>query len=82
MRLSQPDSAILLIEDAVYAALGDTSVAMLLQEALQDRQVFVLGPDLQARGLAADRVLEGIEVIDYEGFVDLVVAHESAQSWL
>lgn len=82
MRLSQPDSAILLIEDAVYAVFGDSSVAPLLEEALKDRKVFVLGPDLQARGLAAERVLKGIEVIDYDGFVDLVVAHESTQSWL
>ena len=82
VRLSQPDSAILLIEDAVYAASGATSVVTLLEEVLRDRQVFALGPDLQARGVAVDEVPDGIEIIDYEGFVDLVVAHETTQSWL
>ncbi|MDH3377090.1 MAG: sulfurtransferase complex subunit TusB [Gammaproteobacteria bacterium] len=82
VRLSQPDSAILLIEDAVYAASGDTSAVTMLKDVLRDRQVFALGPDLQARGVDVEKVPDGIEIIDYEGFVDLVVAHESTQSWL
>jgi len=57
-------------------------VLTLLEEVLRDRQVFALGPDLQARGVVVDKVPDGIAIIDYEGFVDLVVAHETTQSWL
>jgi tRNA 2-thiouridine synthesizing protein B len=38
-------------------------------------------PDLQARGVA-DRLIDGVSAVDYEGFVDLVVEHKNSQSWL
>jgi tRNA 2-thiouridine synthesizing protein B len=38
-------------------------------------------PDLQARGMA-DRLVEGVATVDYEGFVDLVAEHPNCQSWL
>jgi tRNA 2-thiouridine synthesizing protein B len=41
----------------------------------------VLGPDLQARGLE-NKLADGIKVVDYEGFVNLVAEHDSVQSWL
>jgi tRNA 2-thiouridine synthesizing protein B len=43
--------------------------------------VYALGPDLQARGMA-DRVMDGVNVVDYGGFVDLVADHSNCQSWL
>ena len=41
----------------------------------------VLGPDLQARGLE-NKLADGIKVVDYEGFVNLVAEHDTVQSWL
>lgn len=75
---------VLLIEDAVVAAVTGTSIAPELQLAMQDKSVsiYALGPDLSARGVSAERVLEGIQVVDYAGFVDLTVANEKTQSWL
>jgi tRNA 2-thiouridine synthesizing protein B len=29
-----------------------------------------------------DRVMDGIRLVDYAGFVDLVVEHGTVQSWL
>ena len=44
--------------------------------------VYVLGPDLAARGMSEDRVIDGIQVVDYSGFVDLTTKHDTCQSWL
>ena len=82
LRLAQAGSAILLIEDAVYAAMQDTAVAPKLQHAVNTHRLYVLEPDMQARGLEPQRLIEGIERVDYAGFVKLAAEHERCQSWL
>jgi tRNA 2-thiouridine synthesizing protein B len=74
-------SAVLLIEDAVYAATEGSVAAAKIKAAMADLQIYALGPDLDARGMSA-RVLDGVKVVDYGGFVDLVTEHNSCQSWL
>jgi len=76
-----PGSAILLIEDGVYAARAGTRVQAAL-EALTDVRIFALEPDLKARGIRSDDVFEGVTVVGYDGFVDLAVEHDKIQSWL
>ncbi|MCX7945400.1 MAG: sulfurtransferase complex subunit TusB [Hydrogenophilus sp.] len=71
--------ALLLIEDAVVAATQ--GVASPLAEIQKKMPVYVLGPDLEARGLN-ERVIEGVTVVDYNGFVQLVAEHRNCQSWL
>jgi tRNA 2-thiouridine synthesizing protein B len=44
--------------------------------------VYVLGEDLHARGLTDDKVIDGITVVDYKGFVDLTAKNDKVQSWL
>jgi tRNA 2-thiouridine synthesizing protein B len=44
-------------------------------------QVYVLKPDLDARGLA-DRLMDGVTPVDYAGFVELTVSNKNCQSWL
>ncbi|MFN3075449.1 MAG: sulfurtransferase complex subunit TusB [Alphaproteobacteria bacterium] len=75
-------SAILLFEDAVYAATKGTSVASKMSQAAKDFKVFVLGPDLKARGFDDAQVLDGITVVDYDGFVDLTVDNGTVNAWL
>ncbi len=77
-------STVLLIEDGVYAATTGTSAADKIQNIIQaasNVSFAVLGPDLQARGLEG-KLADGIKVVDYEGFVNLVAEHDSVQSWL
>jgi len=81
LRVAQSGAAVLLIEDGVYAASPGTRAAALIASRTGSLKFYALGPDLQARGLA-ERVVEGIEVVDYDGFVDLVAGHASVQSWL
>ena len=72
---------ILLIEDAVYAATSGTAMEDKMREAMKSFKVHVLQPDLEARGLA-DRLIDGINSVDYGGFVDLVAQSKTCQSWL
>ena len=82
VRLSQAGSCILLIEDGVYGALVNGEASEEIQTCLKDRKVCVLGEDLQARGIESDRIVSGVEVVDYAGFVRLAVEHPKVQSWL
>jgi tRNA 2-thiouridine synthesizing protein B len=72
---------ILLIEDAVYAATAGGAMEAKMREAMKRFKVHVLQPDLEARGMA-DRLLDGVNGVDYGGFVDLVAANKNCQSWL
>jgi tRNA 2-thiouridine synthesizing protein B len=81
LRVAQDGDTVLLIEDAVYAATDPVATRCGIAQAAQRLKVLVLQPDLEARGVAAHRV-PAIEPIDYGGFVDLVVAHPTTQSWL
>jgi tRNA 2-thiouridine synthesizing protein B len=81
LRVAKAGSTILLIEDGVYGALGGTAVSDRVQAAAATHTVCVLAPDVAARGLG-DKVLDGIELVDYDGFVDLVAANNGVQSWL
>lgn len=80
LRIAAP-GAILMIEDGVYGALRDTALAPKVREAMERFKMYALRPDLEARAVA-DRVLDGVNVIDYGGFVDLVAEHRACQSWL
>ncbi len=71
---------ILLIEDAVYAAIGGAAEKQ-VREAMKQFKFHVLQPDLEARGVA-DRVIDGVNKVDYAGFVDLVAQNKNCQSWL
>ena len=74
----QGGDALLLIEDAIYAAIKAGKASAMLA----GKNVSVLGPDLAARGIGEDKLVEGVNIIDYAGFVDLVEANDKVQSWL
>jgi tRNA 2-thiouridine synthesizing protein B len=81
LRIAAPGGAVLLIEDAVYAATRGTVVEAKVKNALARFRIYALLPDLEARAVA-DRVIDGVTPIDYAGFVDLVAENKSCQSWL
>ena len=51
LRLAPEGSAILLMEDAVYAALSDSRTAAMLTDAGSRFRLYVLEPDLEAPSL-------------------------------
>ena len=73
--------AVLLIEDGVYGAVKGTASAKLVEQALKNYPIYALYPDVEARGMQ-DRVINGIKLVDYSGFVDLVVEYPTVQAWL
>ena len=83
LSLAMSGSTILLIEDGVAGALQNTVAAQSLLDVMgKGVSVSVLGEDLSARGLPADRVIAGISVVDYAGFVQLAADHDNVQNWL
>ncbi len=78
---AQPGAALLLIEDGVYAATRGNAAQAKLRAALARIEIYVLAPDLEARGMA-QTLAEGVKPVDYAGFVDLVARHKTCQSWL
>ena len=79
LRVVQEGHCILLIEDAVYAAVAGGLAD--LEQLPKGVKVYALLPDLEARAMAG-RCIEGVETVDYGGFVDLVAAQPTCQSWL
>ena len=74
-------AAVLLIEDGVYGALNGSKVADKVKAAMGKVTVYALSADVKARGVA-DKVIDGIKLVDYAGFVDLTVENDKVQSWL
>lgn len=81
LRIASKNSAILLIEDGVYAVTKGNALEAKIKKAMLDKKVYALAPDVDARGMQ-NSVMDGVNLVDYGGFVELVVEHSSVQSWL
>lgn len=64
----------MLYEDSVYAAMAGTRLEPLMIDVIKKHPVYAIQADLKAR--AINKLIEGINVIDYSGFVDLVEQHK------
>ena len=73
--------AILLIEDGVYGATKGSAGEAKLKAAAGKFKLYALAADAEARGIA-DRMMDGVTMVDYAGFVDLVAEYNTCQSWL
>jgi tRNA 2-thiouridine synthesizing protein B len=81
LRAAAKGGALLLIEDGVYAVVKNSAVEQDLRGAMAGMPVYALQADVEARGLA-NRVMDGVKLVGYDGFVDLVAEHSNVQSWL
>ena len=81
LQYAKSGSAVLLIEDAVYGATKGNIATDIVKKAMSNITIYALKPDLEARGMV-DKVMEGIKLIGYGEFVDLVTEHKNTQSWL
>ncbi len=82
LRLAKKRSTILFIEDAIYATQKNTAVAAKVDAAVGKHSVYALKPDLDARGIDKNTIIDGISLVDYEGFVQLATENSGVQSWL
>ena len=80
MRYIADGDIILLMEDGVYGATAGSAKSSIIEGAVKAGiKVFALSSDLKARALA--NLIEGVEITDYAGFVDLVEQNKP-HSWL
>ncbi len=87
--------AVLLIEDGVYAAAEGSGSGEILRAATGRVMVYVLMPDLEARGLdigspclraagannSPPSPAPALHPVDYRGFVNLTASHRPVVSW-
>jgi tRNA 2-thiouridine synthesizing protein B len=74
--------ALLMIEDGVLGAREGSSAAASVKAALVSGSVYALAPDLAARGIKPEQLIDGVKAVDYGGFVDLVTQHARTVAWL
>ena len=80
--LSLDGSDILLIEDGVYGAIRGNTSAAAIKAAMATKTFYALGPDLKARGIEEEKLIDGVKIVDYSGFVELAATNDRVQSWL
>lgn len=79
LRFIQPEDAVLFLEDGVYALDSRSRFRDLVENLLKTNPVYGLEPDLKARGIS--QLVDKVQTVDYEGFVDLVEVHP-VNTWL
>ena len=73
---------VVLQQGTVWAALsGHADNAKLLQLLALPAQVYVLREMLEVNGIESSRVLDGVNVIDYFGLVELTVKNPVIHTW-
>jgi len=73
------NEVVLLYEDGVLGAMEGTVISSKIKSILAKNKVYALQADLKARGV--DKLVAGVEIVDYDGFVDLTVEHKIV-NWL
>lgn len=79
LRLLGANDGVMLSGDAVYALQTGSSHHDSLLALPQSIGLYVLGEDLQARGIRAE---ERLQVVDYPAFVALCAQYDKVNSWL
>jgi tRNA 2-thiouridine synthesizing protein B len=74
-------SSVLLYEDGIYGAIKGNAMAEKIA-ANNGVTFYVLGPDLKARGVAEEKVADGIEIVDYTKFVSLAAENDKVMAWV
>ena len=82
LRLARPGSDLLFLEDGVYAVALGTAIQEKVKKAAKEHVLHALGPDLAARGITEDQVIDGVKIVDYGDFVDLAAKNDRVQAWL
>ncbi len=79
-RIDSGDDVVFL-ENAVLRILKKGSLCSILTQLLTRNRLYVLVDDIEVRGIVVAELVNGIEVIDYSGMVDLTVKNPVIQSW-
>jgi len=74
--------AVLMIEDGVYGASKGSAMSAAVAAKNGEIEIYALKGDLAARGIDEAKLIEGIKIVDYVGFVELAAKHDLANAWL
>lgn len=81
LKVCATSDAILLLEDGVLGASKSSPHAKSIVEILTaGTRIFAINVDVKARGLS-EQLIESVELIDYDSFVQLTIEHRCVQSW-
>jgi len=79
-RIDSGDDVVFL-ENAVLRILQNGSLSGTLTRLLKQNRLCVLADDIEARGIVADELVNGVDVIDYTELVKLTVKNPVIQTW-
>jgi len=79
-RIDSGDDVVFL-ENSVLRILQKGYLSGSLTQLLKQSRLYVLANDIEIRGIAANELVNGIEVIDYPELVSLTVKNPLIQSW-
>jgi tRNA 2-thiouridine synthesizing protein B len=79
-RLHEGDE-IVFLENAVLRLLRTGALHNTLSELLKSHPLYTLTDALAVRGIKAEELVQGINIIDYTELVKLTVKHPVIQSW-
>ena len=79
-RIDSGDDVVFL-ENSVLRILQEGSLSDTLSRLLNYNRLCVLTDDIEVRGIGADELVNGIEVIDYSELVRLTVKNPVIQTW-
>lgn len=79
-RIALNDS-VLFMENALFRLLKTNHNANELKAMSKLHSLFVLGEEIEIRGIHPSELITGIKVIDYQGFVTLTLKHRLIQTW-
>jgi tRNA 2-thiouridine synthesizing protein B len=72
---------VVFLENSVLRILQKGGLCGILTGLLKRNRLCVLADDIEIRGITADELVNGIEVIDYAELVRLTVKNAVIQSW-
>lgn len=76
-----PGDEVVFLENSVLRILLKGNLGDILAQLLNRNRLCVLADDIEVRGIGADELVNGIEVIDYSELVRLTVKNPVIQSW-
>ena len=75
------NDSVLFMENALFRLLKSSKNARELESMSTRHSLFVLGEEIEIRGIHPNELTIGIKVIDYPGFVTLTLNHRLIQTW-
>ncbi len=72
---------VVFLENAVLRVLRNGLLNEPLTQLAGTNRLCVLSADVTVRGIAADELVDGIDIIDYADLVELTVDNRVIQSW-